>query len=124
MVALAMIMSDELGDSTTQGGLPHEDHPIQAFFLDRAHEALRISIQIGDRGGRRMTAVRASAIRRRNCAVYFMSRSTYQMALADEKAAELVSQAACDLHHPALVGLRCDASDVNDAFDQLDHEST
>jgi len=33
-------MSDKLGDSTTQCALPHEDHPIQAFFLNRAHKAL------------------------------------------------------------------------------------
>jgi hypothetical protein len=40
-------MSDELGDSTTQGALPHQDHPIQAFFFNRAHKAFRIGIQIG-----------------------------------------------------------------------------
>jgi hypothetical protein len=42
-------MSRKLGDSTTQSALPHKDHPIQAFFLNRAHEALRIGIQIGER---------------------------------------------------------------------------
>jgi hypothetical protein len=50
VIALSMIVDDEFGDSLTQRRLPDEDHPIQAFFLDRAHEALGIRIQIGRSG--------------------------------------------------------------------------
>ena len=41
------VFLNEFGDSSTQRRLPDEDHPLQAFLLDRAHEALRIGIQIG-----------------------------------------------------------------------------
>jgi hypothetical protein len=46
MIALIMLVGSEFGDRTTQRALPHEDPPIQAFFFDRAHEAVRICIQI------------------------------------------------------------------------------
>jgi hypothetical protein len=39
------------------------------------------------------------------------------MALAHQEAAELISQVARDLHHQALVGLRRDASDVNNPLE-------
>ena len=44
------------------------------------------------------------------------------MAFVHQAAAELISQAACDLHHPTLVGLRSDASDVNNALGELNDE--
>jgi hypothetical protein len=44
VIAFTMIVDDEFRDGTTQRFLPHEDHPVQAFFLVRAHEALRIRI--------------------------------------------------------------------------------
>ena len=46
MIALMMVVGNEFGDGTTQPALLHEDHPIQAFFFDRAYEALRVRIQI------------------------------------------------------------------------------
>ena len=33
MIALMMVVGNELGDGTTQRALPHEDHPVQAFLL-------------------------------------------------------------------------------------------
>ena len=44
------------------------------------------------------------------------------MTLADQKAAELIGQAARDLHHPIFVGLCCDARDVTDALGQFNDE--
>jgi hypothetical protein len=44
------------------------------------------------------------------------------MTLGYEEAAELVGQVAADLHHPTLVGLRCDASDVDNTIGQFDDE--
>ena len=46
MIALSVIVRQEFGDRSTQGPLPDEDHPVQAFFFDRTNEALRIGIQI------------------------------------------------------------------------------
>ena len=46
MVALSMIMMDELGDGTAQRWLTEEDHPLQALALDRQHKPFDVSVQI------------------------------------------------------------------------------
>jgi hypothetical protein len=46
VIALRVIVHYEFGDGTTQRSLPYENHSLQAFLLDRAHEALRMGIQI------------------------------------------------------------------------------
>jgi hypothetical protein len=48
IIVLLMIVEHEFGDTTTQGTVPYEDHPIQAFLFDSAHEARRIRIQHSD----------------------------------------------------------------------------
>lgn len=45
------------------------------------------AFKLGDRGGYRVTAVLDSAIRRRNCAVYFVSRSTINWVLSAKQPA-------------------------------------
>ena len=46
VIPLRVIVHYEFGDGTTQRSLPYENHPLQAFLLDRAHEALRMGIEI------------------------------------------------------------------------------
>ena len=46
MVALSVIMMDELRDGTTQRWLTEEDHPLQALALDRQNKSFDISVQI------------------------------------------------------------------------------
>jgi len=87
-----MIVHHEFGDSTTQRRLPHEDHPVQALFFDRAHEALGIYIQIWrprwqpDRGGSRLRDQPKEMSRVLRVAIY------NQMALAQQVAADPISQ--------------------------------
>jgi len=50
VIVLRVAMHDELVNGPTQGRLPDQDHSIQAFVLDRAHEALGVRIQIGQAG--------------------------------------------------------------------------
>ena len=46
MVALSVIMMDELSDGTAQRLLTEEDHPLQALALDRQNKPFDISVQI------------------------------------------------------------------------------
>jgi transposase len=47
MIALGMKMRQILPQNMTQRRLTHDDHPIQRFLFDQAHEPLAIGIQIG-----------------------------------------------------------------------------
>ena len=46
MIPLRVVMAHIFGHRATQRRLPDEDHPIQAFVLDRANKSLRICIQV------------------------------------------------------------------------------
>ena len=46
MVALSVIMMDELSDGTAQRLLTEEDHPLQALALERQNKPFDISVQI------------------------------------------------------------------------------
>ena len=46
MVALSVIMMDELSDGTAQRLLTEEDHPLQALALDQQNKPFDISVQI------------------------------------------------------------------------------
>ena len=61
VILLTAIMGQVLTNGTAQRLQPNEDHPIQAFVLDRTHKALRESIQI--RRSRRSTYNRRPAFR-------------------------------------------------------------
>src|ERR1700674_6074179 len=44
MISFSVVMVRVFGHRATQRRLPDEDHPIQAFVLDRANKSLRICI--------------------------------------------------------------------------------
>ena len=46
MVSFPVVMVHVFGHRATQRRLPDEDHPIQAFVFDRAHEPLCIGVQV------------------------------------------------------------------------------
>ena len=46
MVALAMIMDDELGDRAAKMSLAQRDHAIKTLILDRANEPLRVRVAV------------------------------------------------------------------------------
>jgi hypothetical protein len=46
MVAFAMVMLDELGNSSTQRRFTDENHPVEAGFLDCSNETLRVRVEI------------------------------------------------------------------------------
>ena len=86
MVALSVIMMDELSDGTTQRWLTEEDHPLQALALDRQNKPFDISVQItANGGGSRMTSVPACSSKSRNSVVNFLSRSRMRNRLPRRK---------------------------------------
>ena len=50
MVALSVIMKNELGDGAAQRLLTEEDHPIQALALERQNKPFDVSVQISQTG--------------------------------------------------------------------------
>jgi hypothetical protein len=46
MIALEMIVRDELGDRFPQSAFSEDDQPVQARLLDGAHETLGMRIQV------------------------------------------------------------------------------
>ncbi len=46
MVALSVIMMDELSDGTARRLLTEKDHPLQALALDRQNKPFDVSVQI------------------------------------------------------------------------------
>ena len=47
VVALAVIVLEELRDRPAEMTFAERDHPVQALVLDRAHEAFRVGICMG-----------------------------------------------------------------------------
>jgi hypothetical protein len=46
MIALAVIVGDEVLNGCTQRLLPEEDHAIQAGLLDAAYKSLRVGVGV------------------------------------------------------------------------------
>ena len=51
MIPFVVVVRDELADGATQRALADQDHALEAVFLDGAHEALRIGVQVRLAGG-------------------------------------------------------------------------
>lgn len=47
MVPFPMVVRDELPERSPERRLSEEDHAIEAFLLDRTHEALGIRVAVG-----------------------------------------------------------------------------
>jgi hypothetical protein len=47
VVALAVVVVDVLANGVAEVALAQEDQSVEALLLDRAHEALRVGIQVG-----------------------------------------------------------------------------
>jgi hypothetical protein len=75
VVALAMVMQNELSNCCAQRALTKEQHPIQARFLDAADESLGVRFRFGERGGSFTDFTPMSASIVRNSIVNSGSRS-------------------------------------------------
>jgi hypothetical protein len=46
MISFAVIVGDELRDSSSEVLLAERNQPVETFFVDRPHEAFRVGIRI------------------------------------------------------------------------------
>ena len=46
MIPFVVVVRDELAHGATQRALADQDHALEAGFLDGAHEALRVGVQV------------------------------------------------------------------------------
>ena len=51
VIPFVVVMRDELADGATQRALADQGHALEAGFLDGAHEALRVGVQVRRAGG-------------------------------------------------------------------------
>ena len=51
VIPFVVVVRDELADGATQRAFADQDHALEAGFLDGAHEALRVGVQIRRAGG-------------------------------------------------------------------------
>ena len=51
MIPFVVVVRDELADGATQRAFADQDHALEAGFLNGAHEALRVGVQIRRAGG-------------------------------------------------------------------------
>ena len=113
MVPFVMIVLDEFADGSPKRPFTDENHPVQAGFLDRPHEALRVRVEI--RGTRRQAdhlhacGGERLAERHREQRIPIVD----QVTLARQKAIAGIRQVATHLAHPGGVGLRRDPGDVD-----------
>ena len=97
MVALSVIMMDELSDGTAQRLLTEEDHPLQALALDRQNKPFDISVQIR-RTVRQPNDVRSGVLEQiaKLCGELLVAVQDEE-SLAAQKAVEWVGEIPTDL---------------------------
>ena len=122
MVALSVIMMDELSDGTAQRLLTEEDHPLQALALDRQNKPFDVSVQI------RRTVRQPNDVRFGVLEQIAKLRGELLVAVQDEeslaaqKAVEWVGEIPTDLHHERAVRPRSDSGNVYFSRRQLDDD--
>ena len=122
MVAFAMIVLDELANGSPEGRFTDKNDPVQAGFLDRPYEALRVHVEI--RGTRRqaddLNACGGECLAERHGEPRIPIVD--QKALAHQKAIVGICHVATHLTHPGRVGLRLDPGDLDSARRKFDDE--
>ena len=122
MVALSVIMMDELSDGTAQRWLTEEEHPLQALALDRQNKPFDVSVQI------RRTVRQPNDICSGVLEQVAKLRGELLVAVQDEpslaaqKAIERVSEIPTDLHYERAVRSGSDSSNVHFSRRQLDDD--
>ena len=103
MVALSVIMMDELSDGTTQRSLTEEDHPLQALALDRQNKPFDISVQIR-RTVRQPNDVSSGVLKQvPKLRGELLVAVQDEESLAVQKAVEWVGEIPTDLHHERAI---------------------
>ena len=122
MVSFVMVVFDELVNRTAQRAFANEDQSIQARFLDRPHEALRVRVEIwrtGRQADRLDTGRRQRVTKRVGEAwIAIMKEEAFPAQASINRIGEL----ATALDHPGTVRLGEDAGDLHPSRREVDHE--
>ena len=122
MVALSVIMMDELSDGTAQRLLTEEDHPLQALALDRQNKPFDVSVQIR-RTVRQPNDVSSGVLEQiAKLRGELLVAVQDEESLAAQKAVEWVGEIPTDLHHERAVRPRSDSGNVYFSRRQLDDD--
>ena len=122
MVALSVIMMDELSDGTTQRWLTEEDHPLQALALDRQNKPFDVSVQIR-RTVRQPHDVRSGVLEQiAKLRGELLVAVQDEESLAAQKAVEWVGEIPTDLHHERAIRPRSYSGNVHFSRRQLDDD--
>jgi hypothetical protein len=113
MVPFAMVVDEELRESTTEVALTQGNDAVQAFFFDRANKPLRVGIAV-----RRTKRCPGHAHTRRleqmsNGGAPLPISVADQEALPVEHAVGRIGEMTRDLEHDAFIRMRRAANDVN-----------
>src|SRR5580704_9856516 len=101
MVALLVIMSPVLLQGSSQRTLPKENEPRQAFFFNRSHPTLGVSVQVWTPGRQHNQILRPSvSISCRNEVQNFASRSCnrYLCLARNPHSSKVTARACCSIH--------------------------
>ena len=109
MVALSVIMMDELSDGTAQRWLTEEDHPLQALALDRQNKPFDVSVHIR-RTVRQPNDVSSGVLEQiAKLRGELLVAVHDEESLAAQKAVEWVGEIPTDLHHERAIRPRSDS---------------
>ncbi len=117
-----MVVLNELVNRPAKRSLPEDDHPVEASFLDRAHEPLGVGVAVRSPVRSdydvdpRVLQLSAELVGELRVSI------ADQKVMAKEESVNHVSQVAGDLGHEQIVGMACRSSDVDSPSPQVDQE--
>jgi len=113
VVALRVVVLDELADDAAQMTFAERDDVAQALLLDRADEPLRVGVQI--RAARRQPQERHPRHVEKALQVRGVERISIhdEVTVAAERPGHGIGEIASDLRHPGPIGVGSDAGNVN-----------
>jgi hypothetical protein len=122
MVSFVMVVFDERVNRTAQRAFANENQSIQARFLDRPHEALRVRVEIWRTWGQadRFDASRSQGVTKRvgEAWISIVKEETFPSQASINRIREL----ATALDHPGTVRLGEDTGNLHPSRRQVDHE--
>ena len=122
MIPFPMIVGDELGDRPPEVALAERNHPVEALFFDRSHEALGVGIRVRGADGRQHDANPRVAEHPPHVCGPFAIAIADQDSRPTEKPVVSGRERAPDLAHEQVVRMRRGPHDLDAAGREIDDE--
>ena len=117
-----MVVRHVLSNDGSQMLLTQQHDVVEAVVSDRAHESLRVRVQVRTSRGQPQRFYVGVAKQPSERGRVERVAVEDEVPLAQQKAVDRIEQVASDLHHPLAVRLMDDACDLDATRLQLDHE--